>query len=287
MQTLPPAGLWSVTYRPPLPDPIDVLVTLSTPKPARAKPARAKSAAMASGAAIGTPSTPAPKAPQHAAFGGYSEPVVWFGPPPFPSSADRISKALWFPHRYEIPIWIGSVAGVRVFTYNTGLSVVKSPDKRLANGLLNQFLGALDRSGVASYSIPSYEMIEISSVDDEGAIGGSNSVVTSRNRLKGLDALSSRSGTSYHLPVERRAALVEGRRADLRVGASDRRARALQCEDAVSSRALHRGVRDRLEPGGNRSSAGSSFRSSRPRAGPIRRSRVWNGIGMQANRSIC
>jgi hypothetical protein len=196
MLTLPPTGLWSVTFCPPLPDPLDILTSISSPKGVR------RDVAAAGDPGPSAEAKPPPQAPQFGAFGGYPEPGLWFGAPPFPSSADRISKTPSVSHQYEVPVWSGAVRGTPVFTYNTGMSVVVTSDRVSANRLLNHFFGALDRSGVALYSIPDYEMIEINDVGDKGEVRGSRAILMPRNRLLRFDALADRSGTSFHLPVE-------------------------------------------------------------------------------------
>jgi hypothetical protein len=193
MQTSPSAALWNVTYRSPLPEPASVLSNISSPKVRRRQPQPV---------AETQPPSVVPSGPQFRAFGGYPEPGIWFGDPPFPSSADRISKTPSISHQYEIPVWSGAVSGTPVFTYNTGMSVVVTSDRPSANRMLNHFFGALDRSGVPLDSIPDYEMIEINDVGDKGEVRGSRAILMPRNRLLRFDALADRSGTSFHLPVE-------------------------------------------------------------------------------------
>ncbi len=190
IQVSPPGSLWRVRYRLPYPDPITVLARLGTARtrqPAVALPVTAQ-------ATEATPATPA-------CFAGFPEPLIWFGPPPYPSSKDRILQRPWYPPRVQRLLGRGAVRGIETLIYSNGLIVALTDERERARTTINQIFGVLSRSGMDVLALPDFELIEVTQFDrDSGAIGGSSAAVTPRNRIVGIPRVDRGTEMSYYLP---------------------------------------------------------------------------------------
>jgi hypothetical protein len=196
VSTKPPGAIWSGTLKTPLPTARDFLKTTGDKPfpPEKRRKTRASPPIP----------TPSPTAERVDAWGAYAEPTLWWGEPPFPSARDRILGIPWMGIHNQDAVWSGEIARTRSFIFRSGLIIVCETDQFVAQQLINQLFGTLQRCGVSSYAVPLFEMISFTGVDPAtGKPGGSHAAVTTRNRLLGIDFSTQRSTTlSYCLPIE-------------------------------------------------------------------------------------
>jgi len=194
LQVLPPAALWSVRCRGPFPEPQSVLLTLGE----RLR-RRTAGAAASEEAPVAQPMVKA----QPVCYAAFTEPLVWFGPPAYPSPRDRILNRLWQPQQAQRPLCRAQVGETETIVYNNGLILAVTGDRRVALRTINQVFGVMSRSGVVSFAVPDIELIEVSRLNAEsGEIGGYHSTVTPRNRLLGVPAIERATELSYFLPED-------------------------------------------------------------------------------------
>lgn len=191
VQVSPPAALWRVRYRAPLPEPRRILLELES---SRRRPTRA--------AAPAAVTTAQRKMPARAtAYAAFPEPLIWFGVPPYPSPRDRILERPWLPTQEQRLLHRAVVGDVQTLVCNNGLILTVTDDRRVARSTMNQIFAVLTRSGVLSLALQDFELIEVSDLDEEsGAMKGSQSVVTPRNRLLDVPTLDRPTRLSYSLP---------------------------------------------------------------------------------------
>jgi len=201
LQVLPPGALWSVRCRGPFPEPQSVLLTLGNRLKRRTVgPAASEAAPVAQ---------PMVKA-QPVCYGAFTEPLIWFGSPPYPSPGDRILERLWLPEDTQRAVHRARVGDVETLVHNNGLILAVSDDRCIARSTINQVFGVLSRSGVRSFALPDIELIEVGGFNAEsGEMGGYQSVVAPRNRLFDVPALDSPMQTSYLLPEDVVAPLLD------------------------------------------------------------------------------
>jgi len=147
---------------------------------------------------------------QPVCYAAFTEPLVWFGPPPYPSPADTILERLWLPGHTQRLVHRARVGDVDTLVYNNGLILAATDDRRAARSTINQVFGVMSRSGVVSFALPDLELIEVSQLNAESAeIGGYHSAVTPRNRLLAVHSLDRPTQLSYFLPEDVVAPLLD------------------------------------------------------------------------------
>ena len=193
IQVMPPAALWRVRYRLPFPEPRSVLLDLGS---------RTRRRATASAPVVAPPPQQV-KEPSATAYAAFAEPLIWFGPPPHPSSKDRILQRVQLPTQTQRLLHGGQVGGIETLVYSNGLVLAVTDDRSVARSTINQIFGVLSRSGVQSLALPDFELIEVTQFEAEsGDIKGSRSVVTPRNRLLGPPTQDRTTQISRSLPEE-------------------------------------------------------------------------------------
>jgi hypothetical protein len=194
LQVLPPAALWSVRYRGPFPEPQSVLLTLGN---------RLRRRTVGSAASEAAPAAQPMVKAQPVCYAAFTEPLVWFGRPAYPSPRDRILNRLWRPQQAQRPLCRARVGEIETLVYNNGLILAVTGDRRVALRTINQVFGVMSRSGVVSFALPDLELIKVSQLNAEsGEIGGYDSAMTPRNRLLGVPALDRPTQLSYFLPED-------------------------------------------------------------------------------------
>ena len=200
VQIVPPAALWQVVYRPPLPRARRALLALGTQRRPRT---------------VTATSSPVPTerraTPQGAvAYAAFCQPLLWFGSPPCPSPQDRILGRPWFPERDQRLLHRRLVGHVDTLVYNTGLILAVADDRHVARSTINQVFGALSRSGVGMLAVSDFELIEVHDVDVEsGALRSYHGALTPRNRLLDMPTRDRSPRISYCLSEEVVAPLVD------------------------------------------------------------------------------
>lgn len=200
VQVLPPAALWVVRYRAPFPEPRSVLLELERP--------RRRRAARAVPAEEGERRPPA-EVPA-ICYAAFSEPIVWFGPPPYPSPRETIMRRPWLPMRTQRLLHRALVADIETFVYNNGLILAATDNGSRARSTINQVFAVLTRSGVALPAVADFELIEVTGFDAEsGELRGYKSVATRRNRLLDMRPGDQEPNLSFSLPEEIVAPLLD------------------------------------------------------------------------------
>lgn len=201
VQVLPPAALWRVRCRGPFPEPRSVLLALGT---RLRRPTAAAAAPVAASAA--QPSVQV----LPVSYAAFTEPLIWFGPPPYPSPRDRILERLWRPQQTQRLLHRALVGDIETLVYNNGIILTVTDNRRLAQSTINQVFAVLSRSGVVCFALPALELIEVSRFNAEsGEIGGYHSVVTPRNWLLGMPSPDRSTQLSYFLPEDIVARLLD------------------------------------------------------------------------------
>lgn len=201
LRVLPLAALWRVRCRGPFPEPRSVLLALGN------RPRRPTAPAAAPVAASAAQPTVQVLPVSYAAF---TEPLIWFGPPPYPSPRDTILERLWLPQYPQRLLHRALVGDIETLVYNNGIILTVTDNRRVAQSTINQVFAVLSRSGVVCFALPALELIEVSRFNAEsGEIGGYHSMATPRNRLLGMPTPDSSTQLSYFLPEDIVATFLE------------------------------------------------------------------------------
>ncbi len=193
IQTLPPAALWIARYRAPFPEPRAVLLELE-PRPRRREKAVAPMVTPTAEVGIEAPVV---------CYAAFPEPLIWFGPPAYPTPREKILRRPWLLTRTQRLLHRARVADIETIVYSNGLIVAVTDDRPRARSIINQVFGVLTRSAMPLLALPDFELIELKDFNAKsGEIRGSHSVVTPRNRLLDMRPRDGEPHISFSLPED-------------------------------------------------------------------------------------
>lgn len=170
------AAIWDWKLKGPLPQPREVLVSLSI---ARTQDRKIQKMATKLSKSKKDPKNDLPKLQ---IYGAFHEPAIWFGSPVFLTAKQRILDEPRFPEDDRFVLATGRVDNVPVSLTNDGLLVAFDADIARALNVINQIFAVLSRSGVPSFAVTQGELIKISRFNLlSGQIQSSQSAVIPRN----------------------------------------------------------------------------------------------------------